>query len=97
MVADWEQLQLQPYDDEEIMTILEEYRIELSKGPASCTNTFGNACYRSRMFKAAKNITKYEKAASAADYQDTALQKHYFDDDKSWPTKIIYQKRNNIS
>jgi hypothetical protein len=35
------------------------------------------------MFKAAKNITKYEKAASAADYQDTALQKHYFDDDKS--------------
>jgi hypothetical protein len=54
MVADGEQLQLQPYDDEEIMTMLEEYRIELGKGPASCTNTIGNACDRSHLLKAAK-------------------------------------------
>jgi hypothetical protein len=66
MVADGEQLQLQPYDDEEIMTMLEEYHIELGKGLASCTNTFGNACDRSRLFKAAKKSLKSEKSVSVS-------------------------------
>ncbi len=65
MVADGEQLQLQQYDDEKIMTMLEEYSIELGKGPASCTNMMGNACDRSHLFKAAKKVLKsgFEKLA----------------------------------
>jgi hypothetical protein len=44
MTADGESLQTAPVQNDEVMKKLVEFNINLGKGPASCTNTIGNAC-----------------------------------------------------
>jgi hypothetical protein len=58
MIADGEALQIQPYDKDDVAFILEEYKIDIGEGPASCINTIGNACDRNNLFKAAKKTLK---------------------------------------
>jgi ABC-type enterochelin transport system substrate-binding protein len=44
--------------------------VYVTKGPASCPHTVGNACDRSDLFKATKTVLKHSK-----DHRDSALQK----------------------
>jgi hypothetical protein len=56
--ADGEAMQIQLYDDEDVLSEVEKFNVDIGKGPASCTNTIGNACDRSHLFKAAKKTLK---------------------------------------
>jgi hypothetical protein len=83
---DGEDVQLSPFDDEEMIDLLDEDNTYLVKGPASCTHTIGNACDRSNLFKASKHNLKHLK-----DYEDLNLLqkiKYYLDSEKQ------YQARN---
>lgn len=53
-VADGEELQIEPTANDDVIKILNDCHIHMGKGPASCTDTIGNACDRSNLFKASK-------------------------------------------
>jgi hypothetical protein len=74
LVADGEEVQIKPIDDDEINNALIESRIDLGKGPASCTDTVGNACDRSNLFKASKKILKSHSSITVNDYRDPILE-----------------------
>jgi hypothetical protein len=74
MVADGEEIQIAPVENDDVSRILAEKRICLGKGPASCTNTIRNACDRSNLFKSIKKVLKSIKTTTETDYIDPLLQ-----------------------
>jgi len=74
LVADGEEVQIKPVDDDEVNNALMESRIDLGKGPASCTDTVGNACDRSNLFKASKKILKSQTSVTVNDFRDPILE-----------------------
>ena len=74
LVADGEEVQIQPLENDEVNNILSEALIDFGKGPASCTGTVSNACDRSSMFKSAKKVLRNQKEAKKLNYQDDALE-----------------------
>jgi len=70
LVADGEEVQIKPVDDDEVNNALMESRIDLGKGPASCTDTEGNACDRSNLFK----ILKSQTSVTVNDFRDPILE-----------------------
>jgi len=57
-VAEGEVIQIEPVENDEVSEILSHRDINFGKGPASSTNTVGNACDRSNLFKGAKKVLK---------------------------------------
>jgi hypothetical protein len=74
MIADGEETQIKPVECEDICQGLNNANIDFIKGPASCTDTIGNACDRSHVFKSAKKVAKNSKPYIAADYEDSSLE-----------------------
>jgi len=74
MVADGEQIQIEPVENDEVSKILTENKIDFAKGPASSTNTIGNACDRSNLFKASKKVLKSLTSLTLEDFQDPVLE-----------------------
>lgn len=97
MTADGEALQMQPFDSDEVMAILQNFNIDLGKGPASCTNTIGNACDRSNLFKAAKKTLKSIASETEVDFQDAVLENHLFQAMEVAHGQLTTEKRRNIS
>jgi hypothetical protein len=74
IVADGEDIQIRPLEYDDVATILEENKIDFGKGPASCTNTIGNACDRSNLFKGTKTVLKHITSANKTDFEDIILE-----------------------
>lgn len=96
MIADGEQLQLQPFDDPEVLSTLDNFNIDLAKGPASCTNTIGNACDRSNLFKATKKTMKAVSSVNELDFQDPVLELKIFNTIQTDHSLLSVEKRRNI-
>lgn len=69
MTADGEEAQIEPVECEDVCEALDEANIVFVKGPASCTDTVGNACDRSHVFKSAKKMAKCSQPYIPADYE----------------------------
>jgi hypothetical protein len=78
MVADGEEIQTKPVENDDISLIPSQQDICLGKGPASCTNTVGNACDRSNLFKASKKILKSQTSLTEQDFRDPVLESKIF-------------------
>ncbi len=88
LVADGEEIQLRPVDDDKLANKFDEAKIDFVKGPASCTDTICNACDRSNIFKAAKKVSKSTDIEIAADEEDGSL--------KDLIYEILTKKHPNI-
>lgn len=89
MVADGEEVQLAPLENDAVAKILEDYKIDFGKGPASCTNTVGNACDRSNLFKSTKKVLSSMNTVAAVDYSDPVVESAIY--------KIISTNRTNFT
>jgi hypothetical protein len=96
MIADGEALQIQPYDCDDVAAIVEECKINIGKGPASCTNTIGNACDRSNLLKAAKKTLKSVTTLTEVDFQDPVLENRIFKEIEHHNRQLSADKRTNI-
>jgi len=97
LVADGEDAQIKPLEFDHVASILEENKIDLGKGPASCTNTVGNACDRSNLFKGAKKVLKNITSTSKSDFEDNILESKIYAVISLFHPNIPSQKRHFIS
>lgn len=97
MTADGEALQMQPFDGDDVMVLLQNINVDLGKGPASCTNTIGNACDRSHLFKAAKKTLKSINSETEVDFIDPVLENKLFKAMEVDHGQLSTEKRRNIS
>ena len=54
---------------------LTEANIIFVKCPASCTDTIGNACDRSNLFKSSKRVLKTAQSSSSREYKNPGLER----------------------
>jgi hypothetical protein len=97
LVADGEEIQLKPLEDDEVCRTLSNCNIDLGKGPASCTNTIGNACDRSNLFKASKKVLKSQSVVSKEDFRDPVLEQKIIVATKATNSHITSRKINFIA
>jgi transposase len=97
LVADGEEIQLQPLEDDNVSNILESNKIDLGKGPAGCTNTVGNACDRSHLFKGGKKTLKCINSVTAVDFTDPLLEMAISNTIQRHNPNISSKKRQFIS
>jgi hypothetical protein len=97
LVADGEDIQIQPLENDEVAKILEDNKIDLGKGPASCTNTIGNACDRSNLFKSTKKVNRHVNSSQKYDFEDLILEDKIFAILARFHSRIGNQKSRFIS
>jgi hypothetical protein len=96
MIADGEAIQIQPYDDEDVLSEVEKFNVDIGKGPASCTNTIGNACDRSHLFKAAKKSLQSVSSVTRVDFEDLVLENKIFGAIENDHRQLAAERRRNI-
>jgi hypothetical protein len=74
MTADGEEAQIEPIECDDICKSLDNAKIAFVKGPASCSDTIGNACDRSNVFKSTMKVAKGSQPFIQADYDDASLE-----------------------
>ena len=100
MTCDEEDCQIAAIEDDEVSRILNENRIDVGKGCASCSGTVGNAADRSKVFCSTKMVLKHSKQATTRaklDNSDPSLHALLIATIKSHRPNISSAKRNQIS
>jgi hypothetical protein len=97
LVADGEEVQMKPVESDDINAILFEHKIDVGKGPASCTGTVGNACDRSNLFKASKKVLKSQNSVNENDYKDPILESSIYSNISTLRPNITPEKRSFLS
>ena len=95
LIADGELLQMQPFDNDVIQK-MDEFNIDLGKGPASCTNTIGKACDRSNLFKSVKKTLKSVTSLTKVDFVDPVLEQRIQKIISKDHAKLSVEKRERI-
>lgn len=73
LVIDGESSQLQPLDLNSVIDVLKQNKIDLGKGPASCSGVCGNALDCGNLFKAAKTRLKRKKGVGQGEELNSEL------------------------
>ena len=66
-----EDVQIQPGDLDSIANLLNDANIDYIQSPASCTDTIGNACDRSKLFKSTTEVLVSSSSTSLNDFHPT--------------------------
>ena len=100
LTCDGEDCQIAAIEDDEVSRMLNENKIDVGKGCASCSGTVGNAADRSGVFCSAKMALKHSKQATTRaklDNSDPSLHALLTATIKSHQPNISSAMRNQIS
>jgi hypothetical protein len=97
IVADGEEVQVKPIENDDVDAILFQHKIDIGKGPASCTGTVGNACDRSHLFKASKKVLKCINSINKSDFEEPILEVSVNQSISELRPKLTVAKRSFIS